>query len=72
METYGSYVNSAKFLCLDGGGEEAELGASSHRLLRVRGLGPGVRLTSQQHSIGYNFHFLKVLRTSRIFCLDQW
>jgi hypothetical protein len=42
-------------LCLDGGGEEAELGASSHRLLRVRGLVPGVRLTSQ-HSIGYNFH----------------
>ncbi len=37
-------------LCLDGGGEEAELGASSHSLLRVRGLGSGVRLTSQ-HSI---------------------
>ncbi len=52
-------VNSAEFrktllhmlsVCLDGGGEEAELGASSHRLLRVRGLGPGVRLTGQ-HSI---------------------
>ena len=53
-------------LCLDGGGEEAELGASSHRLLRVRGLGPGVRLTGQ-HSIGYNFHLKGTVRLDWIF-----